>query len=149
MGLCKTIFHLGKSLRPKHLWVITISQFHDPSISPCCQFFDINAAAVASHLSVVTRSLKKHKSSAAAVIPADIADRAGNASPSVVTMSLKMPKPSATVVVWAWRYLSRGNAGRKTSIAVGASTDSVVKNDTNTKLSAKQKDAIADKHDEL
>ncbi len=38
MGLCKTIFHLGKSLRPKHLWVITISQFHDPSISPCCQF---------------------------------------------------------------------------------------------------------------
>ena len=38
MGLCKRIFHLGKSLRPKQLWVITISQFHDPSISPCCQF---------------------------------------------------------------------------------------------------------------
>jgi hypothetical protein len=32
-------------------------------------------------------------------------------------------------------------------IAVGASTDSVTKKDTNTKLSAKQKDAIADKHD--
>ncbi len=38
MVLCKTIFHLKKSLRPKHLRVITISQFHDPSISPCCQF---------------------------------------------------------------------------------------------------------------
>ncbi len=38
MGLCKTIFRLGKSLRPKHLWVKTISQFHDPSISPCCRF---------------------------------------------------------------------------------------------------------------
>ena len=38
MVLCKTIFHLKKSLRPKHLRVITISQFHDPLISPCCQF---------------------------------------------------------------------------------------------------------------
>ena len=62
-------------------------------------------------------------------------------------MSLKMPKPSATVIVRASRYPSRGNAGRKTSIAVGASTDSVVKNDTNNKLSAKKKAAIADKHD--
>jgi hypothetical protein len=87
--------------------------------------------------------LKKHKSSAAAVVPAAIADRAGGASPSAVTMSLKMPK----LVVRALRYPSRGNAGRKTSIAVGASIDSVAKNDTNTKLSAKQKDAIADKHD--
>ena len=31
MGLCKRIFHLG-----------TISQFHDPSISPCCQFLMMN-----------------------------------------------------------------------------------------------------------
>ena len=63
-------------------------------------------------------------------------------------MSLQMPEPSATVIVWASRYPSHGNAGRKTSIAVGASTDSVSKNDTNNKVSAKQKDAIADKHDE-
>ena len=38
MVLFKTIFHLEKSFRPKHLRVITISQFDDPSISPCCQF---------------------------------------------------------------------------------------------------------------
>ncbi len=109
----------------------------------------VNAAVVASTSSPVIRSSKKHKSSAAAVAPADISARAGDAFPSAVTMYLKIPKPSATpVVVRTSRYPSRGIAGRKSSIAVGASTNSVPKKDTNTKLSAKQKDAIADKHDE-
>ncbi len=42
MGLFESISHLEKSFRPKHQRVITISQFHDPSISPCCQYLMIN-----------------------------------------------------------------------------------------------------------
>ena len=156
----------------------------------------INAAAVSSPSSAVTRSSTKPKLSAAAVVPAAMADRTGNTSSSAVTRSLKKPKLSAAVIVLAAmadrtgdakvppapdlltkehkkkspkkrggiavlvgatdasvvsksRYPSRGNAGRNTLTAVGASTDPVAEKDANTNVSAKKKAATAKKYDEL
>ncbi len=101
----------------------------------------VNAAAVASTSSPVTRLSKKQKFSAPAVAPAGIAALAGDASPSAVTTSLKNPEPPPTpVVIRTSRYPSRGIAGRKE--VEMADVGNVVA--TNTTLSGKRKDAIED-----
>ena len=113
------------------------------------------AASVASPSSAVTKSSKKTNLSAVVAFPAAMANRTGDAllppAPDLITTALKKsPKKRDNLaadvghgttdasVPTKSRYPSRGNTGRKTSTAVGASSHPVAEDDADPIVPAKK-----------